>query len=131
MAALNETRNATIGEASMASQGLLVMYHADGVKKTAAVTDVAVGVTAAESSKDATGALEGSGVGTVAVYPLSGIVYVKSMAISAAKFGIPLYVGTSDGFVDDSSANSAVKMGYYAGENKAIASGDLVPMYCL
>ena len=89
MAALNETRNATIADASMASQGLLVMYHADGVKKTAAVTDIAVGVTAAESSRDAAGALEGSGVGTVAVFPLSGIVYVKSMAIASAKSSAP------------------------------------------
>ena len=131
MAALNETRNATIGEASMATQGLLVMYHADGVKKTAAVTDIGVGVTAAESSKNASGVLEGSGVGTVAVYPLSGIVYVKCMAITAAKFGIPLYVGTTDGYLDDSASNSAVKMGYYAGENKAITAGDLIPLFCL
>tara|TARA_R110001592_G_scaffold252141_2_gene514860 strand:+ start:470 stop:865 length:396 start_codon:yes stop_codon:yes gene_type:complete len=131
MAALNETRNATINDASMASQGLLVKHHANGVMKTAAVTDVSVGVTAAESSRDAAGAYEGATTGTVAVYPLSGIVYVKCMAISTAEFGEPLYVGTDDGFVDDSASNSAVKVGYYAGEAKSIAAGDLVPMFCL
>lgn len=133
MAALNETRNCLDIQETMASQGLLVKYHASGILQTASVTDTPIGVTAAESSRDAAGSLEAAGTGTVAVYPLSGIVYIKCMAISAPKFGLPLYTSqTSDtnGHVDDDSSNSAVLVGYYMGDEGAIATGDLVPVAC-
>ena len=133
MAALNETRNCLDIQETMASQGLLVKYDASGILQTAGVTDVPIGVTAAESSRDAAGALEAAGTGTVAIYPLSGIVYIKCMAISAPKFGLPLYTSqTSDnnGHVDDDASNSAVLVGYYMGDEGAIATGDLVPVAC-
>jgi hypothetical protein len=133
MAALNETRNCLDIQETMASQGLLVKYDASGILQTATVTDVPIGVTAAESSRDAAGALEAAGTGTVAVYPLSGIVYIKCMAISAPKFGLPLYTsqtGDNNGHVDDDATNSAVLVGYYMGDEGAIATGDLVPVAC-
>jgi hypothetical protein len=133
MAALNETRNCLDIQETMASQGLLVKYDASGILQTASVTDVPIGVTAAESSRDAAGALEAAGTGTVAVYPLSGIVYIKCMAISAPKFGLPLYTsqtGDNNGHVDDDATNSAVLVGYYMGDEGAIATGDLVPVAC-
>lgn len=133
MAALNETRNCLDIQETMASQGLLVKYDASGILQTASVDDTPIGVTAAESSRDADGNLEAAGTGTVAVYPLSGIVYIKCMAISAPKFGLPLYTSqTSDnnGHVDDDSTNNAVLVGYYMGDEGAIATGDLVPVAC-
>jgi hypothetical protein len=133
MAALNETRNCLDIQETMASQGLLVKYDASGILQTATVTDVPIGVTAAESSRDAAGALEAAGTGTVAIYPLSGIVYIKCMAISAPKFGLPLYTsqtGDNNGHVDDDATNSAVLVGYYMGDEGAIATGDLVPVAC-
>jgi hypothetical protein len=133
MAALNETRNCLDIQETMASQGLLVKYDASGILQTASVTDVPIGVTAAESSRDAAGALEAAGTGTVAIYPLSGIVYIKCMAISAPKFGLPLYTsqtGDNNGHVDDDATNSAVLVGYYMGDEGAIATGDLVPVAC-
>ena len=129
MAALNETRNCVDIQETFDGQGYLVKYHANGILKTAAVDDNPMGVTAAESSRDAAGALEAAGTGTVAVYPLSGRVYVKCHAITAAKFGLPLYCGTTDGYADDDSSNSATLIGYYAGEEKAITAGDLVPVF--
>ena len=135
MAALNETRNATINDASMASQGLLVKHHANGVMKTAAVTDVSVGVTAAESSRNAAGAYEdGTAVdATVAVYPMSGIVYVKAgEAYSAADadFGVPLFLHTTDGTVGKTSSG-AKQVGTLFQSGEAIAVGDLVAMACI
>ena len=136
MAALNETRNALHNEAAgIASQGLLLKSGASGVELTDGVTDLAIGVSAAESSRDAAGALEdGTAVdATVAVYPLSGIVYVKceAIAVGDADFGIPLYVGATDGFVSSSSSNSAKKVGHLFQSGEAIDAGDLVAMACI
>lgn len=132
MAALNETRNAIHATAGLASQGLLLMYHADGVKLCSDDEQAVVGVTAAESSRDAAGALEGSGVGTVAVYPMSGIVYVLAEVKSGAKFGMPLYVdGGGTGYAAWAAVDaSSVKIGVYMGENMNIAAGDLIPVGC-
>tara|TARA_R100000152_G_C6739995_1_gene163821 strand:+ start:21 stop:434 length:414 start_codon:yes stop_codon:yes gene_type:complete len=132
MAALNETRNCADIQETFDGQGYLVKYHANGILKTAAVDDNPMGVTAAESSRDASGSLEAAGTGTVAVYPLSGIVYVKCMGIASnvTKFGLPLYCGTTDGYADDDSSNSATLIGYYAGEDGlTITAGDLVPVF--
>tara|TARA_R100000995_G_scaffold52759_1_gene25662 strand:+ start:1289 stop:1690 length:402 start_codon:yes stop_codon:yes gene_type:complete len=130
MAALNETRNAIHATAGLAGQGLLLMYHADGVKLCSDDEQAPIGVTAAESSRDAAGALEGSGVGTVAVYPMSGILYILAEVKTSAKFGMPLYVdGGGTGYVAWAAVDgSSVKVGYYMGENKDIAAGDLVPV---
>ena len=131
MAALNESRNCVDIQETMASQGLLVKYDASGILMTASVDDNPIGVTAAESSRDAAGDLEAAGTGTVAVYPLSGIVYVKSLAISSPKFGLPLYTAQTaglNGHCDDDASNSATLIGYYMGDETAIAAGDLVPV---
>ena len=133
MAALNETRNAIHNESSgITSQGLLLKSGGSGGELTDGVTDLAIGVSAAESSRDAAGAIEGAG-GTVAVYPLDGIVYVKceAIAVGDADFGIPLYVGATDGFVSSSSSNSAKKVGHLFMHGVAISAGDLVPMACI
>tara|TARA_R100000152_G_C6664501_1_gene102520 strand:+ start:140 stop:553 length:414 start_codon:yes stop_codon:yes gene_type:complete len=134
MAALNETRNAIHSvSGGLASQGLMLMYHADGVKLAASDDSVIIGVTAAESSRDASGALENAG-GTVAVYPLSGIVYIKAEAKAdsgaGAKFGMPLYADAGGtGYVAWAAVDgNSTKVGYYMGETMDIALGDLVPV---
>ena len=133
MAALNETRNAVHNiSGGVTSQGLLLQTGASGLIVCADVTHQPCGVSAAESSRDAAGALEGAG-GTVAVYPMSGIVYVKCEAIAAADadFGIPLYNGATDGHVSSSSSGSAKQLGVLFMHGEAIAAGDLVPMACI
>jgi len=129
----NDAANVIDIQETFASGGLLVKYDASGILMTASVTDTPIGYTLQESSRDADLALEAAGTGTVAVAPLSGIVYLKCMAIASPKFGLPLYVSqTADanGHVDDSSANSAVFVGYYFGDESAISTGDLVPVSC-
>ena len=119
---------------TFASRGLLVQYHADGIKVTAAVTDTPIGYTAAESSRGEDGELETAGTGTVAVLPLSGLCYLKAAnAIAAPKFGLSIYTAqtaSDDGTVDDDSSNSAVFVGYYCGDESAISAGDFIPVWC-
>ena len=70
----------------------------------------------------------------MSVLPLDGLVYlVAAAAIAAPKFGLPIYVSqtaSDNGTVDDDSSNSAVLVGYYCGDESAIAAGDLVPVWC-
>jgi len=119
---------------TFASKGLVVMYHADGLKKTASVDDTPIGYTIAESSRDADQALEAAGTGTVSVLPLDGICYLKAgAAIAAPKFGLPIYLTQTaglNGCVDDDSSNSATLVGYYFGGEGAIAAGDYIPVSC-
>jgi len=136
MAALNETRNAKHAVAAgIAGQGLLLKTGASGLVLAAAVTDQPCGVSAAESSRNSAGALEdGTAVdATVAVYPMSGIVYVmcEAIAVGDADFGIPLYVGATDGYVSSDDSNSAKQVGTLFEHGEAIAAGDLVPMACI
>lgn len=131
MAALNETRNATVA-ASIATQGLLLKLGGSGkVAVTSAKGDTAIGVSAAESSKDAAGALEGDGVGTVAIYPMTGIVYCSYGATAALNFGDPIYILNAGGgkVTGDAQTSGAKIIGYYFGESaKTLASGDLIPV---
>lgn len=132
MAALNETRNATVG-ASVASQGLVMKSGGSGkVVVTSGKTDVAIGVSAAESSRDAAGALEGDGVGTLAIYPLSGIVYMKYGAAADLNFGDSVYIlHGGAGKVTGDAQTDAKLLGTYFGESgKDLADGDLIPVAC-
>ncbi len=119
---------------TFSQSGLLVQYHASGLKVTASVTDKPFAVTIDESSRDAAQALEAAGTGTVSIVGLDGIQYVRSLAISAAKQGLRLYVSQTagaDGHVDDDSSNSATFVGVYMGEDGIdIAEGDLIPVLC-
>lgn len=119
---------------TFSQSGLLVMYHASGLKVTASVTDKPFAVTIDESSRDAAGTLEAAGTGTVGIVGLGGVQYIRSMAISGAKQGLRLYVSQTadtDGYVDDSSANSATFVGVYMGEDGIdISTGDLIPVMC-
>ena len=119
---------------TFSQSGLLVMYHASGLKVTASVTDKPFAVTIDESSRDASGALEAAGTGTVSIVGLDGIQYIRSQPISGAKQGLRLYVSQTaddDGHVDDNNANSATFVGVYMGEDGIdIAEGDLIPVLC-
>ena len=114
--------------------GYLVKYSAAGILKTAGVTDTPIGVTIDESSRDADGTLTAVADATVSILPLSGVIYVKSMAIASGAVyqGMPIYVSQTadaDGHVDDSSANSATLVGHYMGEGAiTISTGDLIPV---
>ena len=119
---------------TFSESGLLVMYHASGLKVTATVTDKPFAVTIDESSRGADNTLEAAGTGTVGIVGLSGVQYIRCMAITGAKQGLRLYTSQTagtDGYVDDDSSNSSTFVGVYMGEDGIdIATGDLVPVLC-
>ena len=111
--------------------GYLVKGTASGVVKVVAKGDEAIGVTAAESSRGEDQALEAAGTGTVAIKPLSGIVYIKfGETLSTLDFGDKIYVDDSvDGHCTHNLDTSGKHLGYYYGEsNISLASGDLIPV---
>ena len=130
----NDPRYAPDIQETFASDGWLVKYDASGLLKTAAVTDTPIGYSAAESSRGEDGNLEAAGTGTLAVLPLDGLCFLRAAGtISAPKFGLSIYVSqtaSTNGTVDDDSSNSAVFVGYYCGDETAIAAGDLIPVWC-
>ena len=116
------------------SMGLLVKYNAGGIQITTAKADAPFGVTVDESSRDAAGALEAAGTGTVSVVPLAGVQMIKIASAGALKQGESLYVhdsgGTLDGHVTTTNSSSKF-VGYYVGEdNITSVAGDLVPVLC-
>lgn len=119
---------------TFSESGLLVKYTASGVAITTDAADAPFAVTIDESSRDASGALEAAGTGTVSLIGLSGVQYIRCMAISGIKSGTKLYTSQTadtDGYVDDDSSNSAVLVGVYMGEDGIdITAGDLVPVLC-
>jgi hypothetical protein len=130
----NDPRHAVDIQETFAGKGFLVKYDASGLLKTASVTDTPIGYSAAESSRGEDGELEAAGTATLSVLPLDGLVYlVAAGTISAPKFGLPIYVSqtaSTNGTVDDDASNSAVLVGYYCGDETAIAAGDLIPVWC-
>ncbi len=130
----NDARHAADIQETFASKGLLVKYDASGLLMTASVTDTPIGYTAAESSRGEDQALEAAGTGTASILHLDGLCYLKvSNDIASPKFGLSIYVsqtGDENGCVDDSSANSAVFVGYYCGDESAITAGDFIPVWC-
>ena len=117
---------------TFASLGLLVKYDASGIMITASVTDKPIGVTVSESSRDADGALEAAGTGTVSIIPLSGVQYVKCVGGGVLKTGERLYTSQTaeaDGHCHTTSSNSATFIGVYMGEDGLTpAAGDLIPV---
>ena len=130
----NDPRHAVDIQETFAGKGFLVKYDASGLLKTAGVTDTPIGYSAAESSRGEDGELEAAGTATLSVLPLDGLVYlVAAGTISAPKFGLPIYTSqtaSDNGTVDDDNSNSAVLVGYYCGDETAIAAGDLIPVWC-
>lgn len=114
--------------------GYLVKYDASGILKTASVDDTPIGVTIDESSRGDDHAQHAVADATVAVLPLSGVIFVRCEAIAAGsvKQGMPLYLSqtaSTNGHVDDDSSNSATLVGYYFGKGGvAITAGQLVPV---
>jgi len=129
----NDPRHAVDIQETFASKGLVVKYHASGILMTASVDDVAIGYTAAESSRGEDQALEAAGTGTASVLPLDGLCLLKAAAaIAAPKFGLPIYLSqtaSENGTVDDDASNSATLIGYYCGDETAVAAGDFIPVW--
>ena len=124
-----DPRNATLkASTTVSGKGLLLVNDStNNTVDLCADGEIAIGVSAGESSRGADGALETSGA-TVAYYPLGGVLMVQSEASQTYTTGLTVYVGAS-GQVIDCDDHSSKKLGLYVGEGAAsVAAGTLIPV---
>ena len=87
-----------------------------GVRLTAnGANEIAIGITAGDSSRAAGGALETAAGATVAVYPLGGVLMVQSKAGVTYNVGDLVYA-EADGLASKVSSSNKV-LGIYVGED--------------
>tara|TARA_R100001509_G_scaffold17983_1_gene9029 strand:- start:1720 stop:2136 length:417 start_codon:yes stop_codon:yes gene_type:complete len=124
-----DPRNATLkASTTVSGKGLLLVNDStNNTVDLCADGEIAIGVSAGESSRGADGALETSGA-TVAYYPLGGVLMVQSEASQTYTTGLTVFVGAS-GQCIDSNDHSSKKLGLYVGEGDAsVAAGTLIPV---
>ena len=124
-----DPRNATLkASTTVSGKGLLLVNDStNNTVDLCADGEIAIGVSAGESSRGADGALETSGA-TVAYYPLGGVLMVQSEAGETYTTGLTVFVGAS-GQCIDSNDHSSKKLGLYVGEGAAsVAAGTLIPV---
>ena len=124
-----DPRNATLkASTTVSGKGLLVVNDStNNTVDLCADGEIAIGVSAGESSRGADGELETSGA-TVAYYPLGGVLMVQSEASQTYTTGLTVFVGAS-GQCIDSNDHSSKKLGLYVGEGDAsVAAGTLIPV---
>jgi hypothetical protein len=124
-----DPRNATLkASTTVSGKGLLLVN--DAVSNTldlCADGEIAIGVSAGESSRGEDLELETSGA-TVAYYPLGGVLMVQSEASQTYTTGLTVYVGAA-GQCIDSNDHSSKALGLYVGEGAAsVAAGTLIPV---
>lgn len=124
-----DPRNATLkASTTVSGKGLLLVN--DSTSNTVdlcADGEIAIGVSASESSRGEDQELETSGA-TVAYYPLGGVLMVQSEASQTYTTGLTVYVGAS-GQCIDSNDHTSKALGLYVGEGAAsVAAGTLIPV---
>ncbi|MAK37447.1 MAG: hypothetical protein CMC15_14925 [Flavobacteriaceae bacterium] len=116
-----DPRNATLKDSEVI-RGLGRLLVNDGVTNTLETTDatnICIGVSAGESSRDADHDFETSGA-TVAYYPLGGVLMVQSATSKTYTTGCLVYVG-ADGLATATAGSNKV-LGIYVGEGQATGS---------
>ena len=124
-----DPRNATLKDTvTVSGKGLLIMHElATNTVRLADDGEIAIGVSAAESSRGEDQALETSGA-TVAYYPLGGVLMVQSEASQTYTTGLKVYVGASGQCIDSNDHTSKL-LGLYVGEGaSSVAAGTLIPV---
>ena len=124
-----DPRNATLkASTTVSGKGLLLVNDStNNTVDLCADGEIAIGVSAGESSRGSDGELETSGA-TVAYYPLGGVLMVQSEASQTYTTGLTVYVGAS-GQCIDSNDHSSKALGLYVGEGAAsVAAGTLIPV---
>ena len=104
-----------------------------------AVGEIALGVSAGASSRDADGTLETSSA-TFSYYPLGGLLMVQATNGETWTTGLPVYI-TNSGLATISSGSSAKKLGLYVGNGQTTGAlgangagdttnteGDMIPV---
>ena len=127
MVSLNNPRNATLKSGVTITQAgiCLVNDSTDNKLKKTTATSIAVGVSADESERDASGLVSG---GTVSYYPVGGVLMVASKSSQTFTTGATVYID-ADGFAH-ATASTRKKLGLYVGEGVTTGSsdGDLIPV---
>jgi len=115
-----DPRNATLktGAYSKGPGKLLTMDSTNNTVDLTAVSEIAIGVSAGDSSRTAALALDTSAGATVAYYPMGGVLMIQSAASQTYTTGCLVYA-TGDGLATASSASSAKVIGTYVGEGEA------------
>ena len=125
----SDPRNATLKSSTTVSGSGLLLTN-DSTNNTldlCADGEVAIGVSAADSSRAADGTLETSGA-TISYYPLGSVLMVQSEASQTYTTGLLVYAG-ADGQVIDSNDHTSKVVGVYVGEGAAsTTAGDLIPV---
>ena len=94
---------------------LLTMDGTNNTLDLTAATEICIGVSAGEGSRDATLAYDATGA-TVSYYPLGGVLMVQSAASAEYTVGCTVYVG-ADGLAT-ATAGSNKKLGLYVGSGE-------------
>lgn len=116
-----DPRNATLKDSEVV-RGLGRLLVNDGTTNTVETTDatdICIGVSAGESSRDADHVFETSGA-TVSYYPLGGVLMVQSAVSQTYRTGTKVYVG-ADGLATATAASNKL-LGLYVGEGKVTGS---------
>ena len=116
-----DPRNATLKDSEVVRGlgRLLVNDSTNNKLETTDATDICIGVSAGESSRDADHAFETTGA-TVSYFPLGGVLMVQSAASATYTTGCTVYVG-ADGLAT-ATAGSNKKLGLYVGEGQTTGS---------
>lgn len=119
-----DPRNATLKAATTVSGPgyLLTNDSTNNTLDLCAVSEICIGVSAGESSRDADQAYETSGA-TVAYYPMGGVLMVAATASQTWTTGVTVYIASS-GIATTASGSSAKKLGLYVGEGQTTGSAD-------
>ena len=123
MAMNNDPRNATLKTAAIVKGPgkLITMDSTNNTVDLTAVGEIAIGVSAGDSSRTAAGVLDPAAGATVAYYPMGGVLMIQSAASMTWTTGLLVYA-TSLGLATTSSGSSAKIIGTYVGEGQATAA---------
>lgn len=100
---------------------LLTMNGTANTLDICADGEVAIGVSAGESSRDAAGAYQTAAGATVAWYPLEGVLMVQSEVSQTYTTGLLVYAGALGQTIDSNDHTSKV-IGVYVGEGLVTGS---------
>lgn len=122
----NDPRTATLKDSTTVSGigYLLVNDSTTNKVDLTAATEIAIGVSAGESSRDADGTLETSGA-TVSFFPLGGVQMIASDAVTWT-VGQLAYVNANGRCTNVAGSNK--KLGIYVGTGETATAGGLVPI---
>ena len=125
-----DPRNATLKTGTTVSGPGLLLVN-DSTSNTVdlcADGEIAIGVSAGDSTRDVDGTLQTAAGALVSYYPLGGVLMVQSEAGQTYTTGLTVYVGAS-GQCIDSNDHTSKALGLYVGEGAAtVAAGTMIPV---